>query len=91
MNYTLAGEFENAVTHGQKALKARPNFLPALRYTAISLGNLDRVDEGRKLANELRRIDKKISADAVVKSEFFNLSAAQREILRVGLTRCGID
>jgi tetratricopeptide (TPR) repeat protein len=91
MNYTLAGEFENAVTHGYKALKARPNFLPALRYTAISLGNLGRIEEAGKLARDMRRIDRNISAEAIVGSAFFNLSDEQKAILRIGLKRSGID
>jgi hypothetical protein len=91
MNYTLAGEFEKAIAHGQKALKARPSFLPALRYTAISLGNAGRLAEARKLTADMRKIDKNLSARSVLSSEFFNLTEAQREILRIGLERSGIE
>jgi tetratricopeptide (TPR) repeat protein len=91
MNHTPTGNFEEAVKHGSKALKARPTFLPALRYTAISLGNLGRTEEAQELGAEMRQIDRNISGDAIVKSEFLNLTENQREILRTGLRNSGID
>jgi tetratricopeptide (TPR) repeat protein/TolB-like protein len=91
MNLTLLGDFEDAVRHGRKALKARPTFLPALRYTAISLGNLGRIEEAKRLASEMRRIDKNLSAEAILKSPFFNLSEEQRGILRDGLKYSGVE
>lgn len=91
MNHTLAGDFESAVKHGTKALKARPSFLPALRYTAISLGNLGQIEDAQRLARDMQAIDKDVSAEGIVNSEFFNLTPAQRDILRTGLKRSGID
>jgi hypothetical protein len=55
------------------------------------MGNMGLIDQGRKLSNDMRRIDRNLSASAILKSDFFNLPEAQRDILRIGLANCGIE
>ena len=49
----VAGEFEPAAEWASKALQQHPNYAPALRYGAASLGLLDRLEEGRQVAQRL--------------------------------------
>ena len=49
----MAGEFEAAAEWTAKALQERPNYAPALRYRAASLGLLGRVEEGRQVVQRL--------------------------------------
>ncbi len=49
----VAGEFEAATEWTAKALQERPNYGPALRYRAASLGLLGRVEEGRHVVRRL--------------------------------------
>ncbi len=87
MNYTLAGDFASAVASGFKALSARPDFLPALRYTLISLGNMGRIEEAGRLAAEIRRVDPLGDSTDAIKSAHLNLPEEQIAILEKGLKR----
>jgi tetratricopeptide (TPR) repeat protein len=53
----LAGRYEEALMWDSKALRERPDFLPALRVVAASNALIDRPEEARKAMTRLRALD----------------------------------
>jgi TolB-like protein len=53
----LAGRYEEALMWDSKALRERPDFLPALRVVAASNALIDRPEEARKAMARLRALD----------------------------------
>jgi adenylate cyclase len=45
----VSGDYESVIEWTGRILRDRPNYMPALRYRAASLGLLGRLDEGRRV------------------------------------------
>lgn len=54
LSHFFAGDHEAVVDSTSKLLLGLPDFIPALRYRAASLGRLGRVDEGRRVVRGIR-------------------------------------
>lgn len=54
---TLSGRYAEGVVHGRRVLARKPNFLPALRYTAACEGLLERKDEAARTLRRLRQYE----------------------------------
>jgi TolB-like protein/DNA-binding SARP family transcriptional activator len=59
--YMMAGRFEEAVDCTRRALRERPTFGPALRFHAVSLAELGRLDEARETVARLLELEPGLS------------------------------
>ena len=55
--HTLAGRYEEAISHGEQALSENPNLHQALRMVAMSCALAGRMERARKVMEHLRQID----------------------------------
>jgi adenylate cyclase len=55
--YLMAGRFDEAVKWTSRALRERPAFAPALRFHAVCLVELGRLDEARDTVAYLLRLE----------------------------------
>lgn len=60
--YMVAGRFDEAVKWTSRALRERPGFAPALRFHAVSLVGLGRLDEARDTVTYLLQLEPGLTA-----------------------------
>jgi tetratricopeptide (TPR) repeat protein len=55
--YMMAGRFGEALDWTRRALRERPTFAPALRFQAVSLAELGRIEEARETVTRLLELE----------------------------------
>lgn len=55
--HLFAGRYDDAATWGERALLGQPNYLAAIRITAVSHALAKRLPEAQKLVERLRQVD----------------------------------
>ncbi|MFC3324738.1 hypothetical protein [Mesorhizobium cantuariense] len=89
MNASLSGNHFDAVEFGTRALNARPNFSPALRYLIPSLGHL-RAREGASMRLQcLLRAEPDFSTENFLQGQHLQLKKEQLDLLRRGFSLAG--
>jgi tetratricopeptide (TPR) repeat protein len=53
----MAGRFGEALDWTRRALRERPTFAPALRFQAVSLAELGRIEEARETVTRLLELE----------------------------------
>ena len=61
----MAGRLDEAVKWTSRALRERPGFAPALRFHAVSLVELGRLDEARDTVAYLLRLEPGLTASTL--------------------------
>ncbi|NDW02400.1 hypothetical protein [Salipiger sp. PrR002] len=84
---TLEARFDSAAELGQRILARRPRFGAALRYTAISLAHLGKLDEARVLIGRIREMDPDFSPSWVDRNRMAVNDENGRLILSAGLKK----
>ena len=63
--YLLARRFDEAIQWTSRALRERPSFAPALRFHAVCLVELGRMDEARATVDYLLQLEPGLTASAI--------------------------
>jgi TolB-like protein len=92
----VAGEHEAVVEWTTKALQERFNYAAALRYRAASLGLLDRLEEGRQVAQRLLALAPDFTISRARRHIEYNMNNIFKtpnvtNSLYEGLRRCGVQ
>ena len=87
---TLSGNFQAGADTVQRVLERRPTYGAALRYGAISLANLGRIDEARDCLSRILALDPDFSAGWLRTNRMAVRSESGREILERGLRALGV-
>lgn len=87
--YLVAGRFDEAVIWTACALRERPDFAPALRFHAVSLVGLGRVDEARATVAHLLQLEPELTTSKLRKrAPIFDTKAM--EAFLSGLQKAGL-
>ena len=86
---TLRGDYVSAVLHGERALARQPTFGAALRYVAVSLGHLGRIDAAHDMVARIRALDHDFSSDWALGERIAVADDANRRRLLTGLKKAG--
>ncbi|MCT4557841.1 MAG: hypothetical protein N4A61_07250 [Pelagimonas sp.] len=85
------GDHLTATHFGQLALARMPSFSAALRYTAASLGFLNRHDEAEALKQSILKRDPSFNASRVASGIFRTSGQEINDTIARGLARIGLD
>jgi tetratricopeptide (TPR) repeat protein len=89
---TLTGDHTKAVHYGQRALSRRPQFGAAIRYTAISLSHLERLDESRALVRRMQCMDPDFSLKWIDEQDRLALTdPGAKQSICAALRRIGVN
>lgn len=89
---TLTGDYTKAVHYGQRALSRRPQFGAAIRYTAISLSHLERLDESRELVHRMQCMDPDFSLNWIDEQDRLALTdSGAKHSICAALKRIGMN
>jgi adenylate cyclase len=91
----VAGEYEPAVEWARKMSQERPNYVPAMRYQAASLGLLGRLEEGRQVVQRLLELVPDFTVARARRHIEYNMNNIFKtpgvaDALYEGLRRCGV-
>jgi hypothetical protein len=91
----VAGEYEEVVNWGEKAIRDHPNHAAMLRYRAASLGLLGRLEEGRQVVHRLLALAPDFTIARARRHVEYNMNNIFKtpgvaDALYEGLRRCGV-
>ena len=84
---TLTGRHELAIRTAESLLQRRSGFLAAMRYLTVSLVADGRIDEARRVADDVRLRDPDFRAETIGSHEYPLPSASSRELVGAALNK----
>jgi adenylate cyclase len=86
---TFKGDYEEAVTVGQRVIRANPNFVNSYKAVIIALGHLERIDEAKDYVAKLLELEPDFTVSQFVRNYPIKKDT-DRERLAYGLRVAGV-